>query len=424
MPVGAATPTIPRAPAHRLAGMNPLVEPGVPLEPDRITRYSRQLMLPGFGELAQRRLRAARVLLIGAGGLGSAIAPILAGAGIGTIALADDDTVELSNLHRQLSHGVGDLGRRKVDSLADTVAATDPEVVVVRHPQRITAANLGDIIAGYDLVVDGSDNFATRYLANDAAELAGIPLVWGAILRFQGQVGVAWRGHGPTFRDLFPTSPGEDEVLSCELGGVLPSLCTAVGSLMATEVIKLITGIGEPLLGRVLFYDALTARTREIAYVADPDRDPVTELIDTAPWCATDAATGDSDGVATVSAAELLRRIRAGEAPRLLDVREPYEAEARRIPGGVLLPVGLVEAGATPDGSGGSGDAGEIIVYCEQDPRARRAARALRDRGYPVSYLVGGIRAYVAVGGEVVAGALDDGDERIAPMATAGQPPM
>lgn len=393
--------------------MHPLVEPGPALEPERITRYSRQLMLPGLGEPGQRRLRAARVLIIGAGGLGSAIAPILAGAGVGTIGLADDDLVELSNLHRQLSHGVADLGRRKVDSLADTLAATDPEAVVVRHPQRITAANLGDIAGGYDLIVDGSDNFPTRYLANDAAELAGVPLVWGSILRFQGQVGVAWRGHGPTFRDLFPTPPGEGEVLSCELGGVLPSLCITIGSLMATEVIKLITGLGEPLVGRVLFYDALTARTREIAYAADPARPAVTTLVDTELSCVTDAAAGGLadiesfagvDPVTAVSAAELLRRMRAGTPPRLLDVREGWEAQVRSIPGGVLLPVGRIEEGELPEGladAGGEGGAEEIIVYCERDPRARRAASILQGRGFRVGYLVGGIRAYIAVGGEV-----------------------
>ncbi len=399
--------------------MNPLVEPGPALEPERITRYSRQLMLPGFGEPGQRRLRAARVLIIGAGGLGSAIAPILVGAGVGALGLADDDTVELSNLHRQLSHGVADLGRKKVDSLADTLAATDPEAVITRHPQRITAENLGDLARAYDVIVDGSDNFATRYLANDAAELAGVPLVWGSILRFQGQVGVAWRGHGPTFRDLFPTPPGDDEVLSCELGGVLPSLCTAVGSFMATEVIKLIAGLGEPLLGRVLFYDALTARTREIAYAADPSRPAVTALVDPASTCSTDAAAPEGavavDGVAAVSAAELLRRLRAGAAPRLLDVREPWEAQARRIPGGVLLPVGRVEEGESPDGV----DAGEeIVVYCERDPRARRAAGILHRRGYRVAYLVGGIQAYVAVGGEVAGGTLGAG------LTAAGHPPM
>ena len=371
--------------------MRPLIEPGPALEPAQITRYSRQLMLPGFGELAQRRLHAARVLVIGAGGLGSALVPVLAGAGIGTIGIIDDDVVELSNLHRQLSHRVADIGRPKVDSLTETVRAIDPECTVISHPERMTRHNLPTILEEYDLLVDGSDNFPARYLANDATELAGKPLVWGSILRWHGQVGVAWRGHGPTFRDLFPAPPPADETLSCELGGVLPSLCTAIGSFLATEVIKIVTGVGEPLLGRVLFYDALTARTREISFDADADRDPVTELIDYELFCGTsnDADTG------AVSAAELLHRIRSGESVHLLDVREPHETDARRIPGAELLPVGRVESGENPAVDR------PIIVYCEQDPRSRRAARVLEERGYDVTYLAGGIRSFVAIGGDV-----------------------
>lgn len=371
--------------------MFPLIEPGPALEPAHITRYSRQLMLPGFGELAQRRLRAARVLVLGAGGLGSALVPVLAGAGVGTIGIADDDVVELSNLHRQLSHGVADIDRPKVDSLADTVHAIDPDCTVITHRERMTSQNLPAILEDYDLLVDGSDNFPTRYLTNDAAELAGKPLVWGSILRWHGQVGIAWRGHGPTFRDLFPVPPPADETLSCELGGVLPSLCTAIGSFLATEVIKLITGIGEPLLGRVLFYDALTARTREISFEADADREPVTELVDYELFCGTSGAP-DTD---SVSAAELLQRLRSGEHVRLLDVRETHETDARRIPGAELLPIGRIDSGEN------SASNGPIVVYCEQDPRSRRAAKQLEERGYDVTYLAGGIRSFVAIGGEV-----------------------
>lgn len=390
-------------PRRRLSRMTPpveserirtgLVEPGPALEPDRIARYSRQLMLPGFGESAQRRLAAARVLVIGAGGLGSALVPVLAGSGVGTIGIVDDDVVELSNLHRQLSHGIADVGRAKVDSLAETVAAIDPAIAVIRHRERVTSANLPRLLDDYDLLVDGSDNFATRYLANDAAELAGKPLVWGSILRFHGQVGIAWKGRGPTFRDLFPAPPPADEALSCELGGVLPSLCTAIGSLMATEVIKVVTGIGEPLLGRVLFYDALTARTREIAYAVDESREELTGLDDYEVLCGTAADPGLS-----ISAAELLRRRRAGERMLLLDVREGEEAAARRIPGSELLPVGRIDAGGTVEATL------PVVVYCEQDPRSRRAAAALRERGVDAVFVVGGIRSFVAVGGEVESG--------------------
>lgn len=386
---------------RRLARMTPpvgsgpaaseLVAPGPALEPVRLTRFSRQLMLPGFGELAQRRLAAARVLVIGAGGLGSALVPVLAGSGVGTIGIIDDDLVELSNLHRQLSHGMADVGRAKVDSLAETVHAIDPVCTVVRHRVRATRENLPALLDDYDVLVDGSDNFATRYLANDAAELAGAPLVWGSILRFHGQVGLAWKGRGPTFRDLIPAPPPADETLSCELGGVLPSLCTAIGSLMATEVVKVITGIGEPLLGRVLFYDALTARTREIAYAADDSRAELTGLDDYERLCGT-----APDPAASISAAELLRRQRAGARMLLLDVREPGEAAVGRIAGSVLLPVGRIVAGEVP-----AGEKGPVVVYCEQDPRSRRAAAALRERGVDAVYVVGGIRSFVAVGGVV-----------------------
>ncbi|UJP09800.1 ThiF family adenylyltransferase [Microbacterium sp. KUDC0406] len=377
--------------------MSPLVEPGPPLDPDRVSRYSRQLMLPGFGESAQRRLQSARVLVIGAGGLGSAVVPSLAAAGIGTIGIIDDDDVELSNLHRQLSHGVADIGRPKVDSLAETVAAIDPECRVITYSMRVRSPQLNLIMNGaerWDLLIDGSDNFPTRYLTNDVSVLESIPLVWGSILRFHGQVGVSWQGHGPTYRDLFPAPPPADEALSCELGGVLPTLCTAIGSFMATEAIKLITGIGEPLLGRVLFYDALTARTREIPYGASDDAPEITELIDYDLFC----GMQDDDDLASVSAAELLGRLRAGEQLRLLDVREPHEADGRRIDGSTLLPIGDLRGGAQPD----AGD-GTLVVYCEKDPRSRSAARILLESGVDdVVYLAGGIQAFASVGGDTV----------------------
>ncbi|SFR51572.1 adenylyltransferase and sulfurtransferase [Microbacterium azadirachtae] len=367
-----------------------LVEPGPELPPERIARYSRQLMLPGFGESAQRRLAAARVLVIGAGGLGSALIPALAGSGVGTIGVIDDDVVELSNLHRQLSHGMADIGRSKVGSLADTVRDIDPGVLVRPYRERATSETLPAILAEYDLLVDGSDNFPTRYLADDAARLAGKPLVWGSILRFQGQVGVAVPEVG--FRDLFPVPPDPSEVLSCELGGVLASLCTAIGSFMATEVVKLLTGIGDPLIGRVLFYDALTARTREIAYERTDDAPAVTELIDYELFCGAGAAPG---AALSVSAAELLRRGREGDV-RLLDVREPHETLLRGIPGAAELPLGALEAGAPlPEAIGD----GPLVVFCEKDPRSRRAVRVLRERGIDARYLAGGIRAYAAVGG-------------------------
>jgi adenylyltransferase/sulfurtransferase len=395
---------------HDSAPPGPLVEPGPRLTPERIARFSRQLMLPGFGEIAQRRLAAARVLVVGAGGLGSALVPYLAGAGVGTIGIADDDIVELSNLHRQVSHRVADLGRLKVDSLAETVAAIDPLCRVVRHPVRLTAANLGGILADYDLVVDGSDNFPTRYLTNDAAVLAGVPLVWGAILRFHGQAGLSWNVHGPTYRDLFPVPPTPEEVLSCELGGVLPSICATIGSLMATEVVKLVTGVGELLLGRVITVDALTGRSREIAYEAIADAPAITSLIDYERFCGLEPA-GDADWAgatsdaaleasapARLAPAELLARLRRGERLRLVDVREPVEAERWSIRGSELFPLGEVAAGRGPEP-----DDAPIVVYCERDPRSRRAARLLLERGHSdVVYLAGGIEGFSAVADDLV----------------------
>lgn len=389
-----------------MAVMHPLVEPGPPLTAERIARFSRQLMLPGFGEIAQRRLAAARVLVVGAGGLGSVVVPSLAGAGVGTIGIADDDVVELSNLHRQTSHGVADLGRPKVDSLAETVAAIDPDCRVVRHRTRLSAADLREVLAGYDLVVDGSDNFPTRYLVNDAASLARVPLVWGAILRFHGQVGTAWHAHGPGYRDLFPVPPPPDEVLSCEAGGVLPSLCTTVGGLMATEVVKLVTGVGEPLIGRVTTIDALSGRSREIAYTAIADAPEITTLVDYEEFCGlrtagrvTDAAfDAAAPAVTAVTAAGLLERLREGGAFTLLDVREPAEAALGRIRDSVLVPLAELAGGAGP-----TPGSGPVVVYCEHDLRSRRAARLLRERGLTeVEYLAGGITSFAAVAGDLV----------------------
>lgn len=388
----------------------PLVEPGPPLSAEQVSRFSRQLMLPGFGEVAQRRLLAARVLVVGAGGLGSALVPYLAGSGVGTIGLVDDDVVELSNLHRQVSHGVADLGRAKVDSLADAVAAIDPACSVIRHRDRLTSANALDVLAGYDLVVDGSDNFPTRYLVNDAAVIRGIPLVWGSILRYHGQVAVAWHEHGPTYRDLFPVPPSPDEVLSCAQGGVLPSVCAWVGALMSTEVVKLITGIGEPLLGRVTTIDALSGRSRELAYQAIADAAEITSLVDYEVFCGlrspqavgmADAAAGavaEASPPRGVTAADVLALVRGGEAVRLLDVREPAEAEMRRIHGSELVPLGELAAGAEP-----SPGAGTLVVYCEQDLRSRRAARLLRERGHDdVVFLVGGIDRFAGVAADLI----------------------
>lgn len=256
--------------AHSESRPGPLVEPLPEDVPIDAVRASRQLALPGFGEVAQRRLANSRVLVIGAGGLGCSTVPLLAGAGVGTIGLIDDDVVELSNLHRQITHRTADLGCPKVAALAEVVAGLNDAVHVETHPQRLTAENAAVLFARYDLVIDGSDNFETRYLSNDTAHAVDRPLVWGAISQYAGQVGVAWHRYGPGYRDVFPEPPGADGALSCAAGGVLPSVCGVIGSLLANESLKLLTGLGEPLLGRVLVFDALRARMREVRVARDP----------------------------------------------------------------------------------------------------------------------------------------------------------
>lgn len=368
----------------------PLVEPISDLTSEQVERASRQLILPGFGMLAQRRLAAARVLVIGAGGLGSSSVPYLAGSGIGTIGIIDDDEVEISNLHRQVAHRTADIGRRKVTSLADVVRALDPGVRVVEHDLRLTSGNALDIFREYDLVIDGSDNFPTRYLANDAAQLTGIPLVWGAILAHHGQVGVAWHAYGPGYRDLFPAPPAPEDAISCEVGGVLPGLCGTVGSLLATEALKLITGLGDPLIGRVLVYDALTARTREIAYERDLATSPPSGLIDYELFCAGEG------GPRAISASELVQRIQSRDGMRLIDVRRPIERELLRVDDAEVVSLLLLEIG------GSALDElqlspGPVTVFCATEPRSIRAARVLRERGVDARYLSGGIDALARV---------------------------
>jgi molybdopterin/thiamine biosynthesis adenylyltransferase len=243
-------------------------------------RYARQLALPGFGLEAQRALAAARVLVIGAGGLGSSVLPALAAAGVGTIGVIDDDTVELSNLHRQYIHGQADIGASKVASAAGSIAALNPATRVVELEERLTSRTALELFAGFDLVIDGSDNFPTRYLANDAAAISGIPLVWGAVSQYAGQAGVAWAAEGPQYRDLFPAPPPAGTVLSCEQGGVFPTVVAVIGSIMAGEAIKILTGVGVPLVGRVTTFDALSGAFRDLAYDRDPTAGPITELID------------------------------------------------------------------------------------------------------------------------------------------------
>lgn len=377
-----------------MASIGPLVEPGAPLDPTRLARFSRQLSLPGFDEVAQRRLANARVLVIGAGGLGSATVPYLASAGVGTIGIIDTDIVELSNLHRQIVHGVADIGRSKLDSIAESVAAIDPETTVIQHGEHVDSSNILGIISDYDMLLDGSDNFPTRYLANDAAVLAGKPLVWGAILRYAGQVSVSWAEHGPTYRDLFPSPPPAGSIPSCAEGGVLPSVCAVIGAIMGAETIKVITGIGEPLIGTVTTYDALTGRFRELPFGRSDDVAPVTELIDYEAFCGVDQATDGAGQLAeSLEPGELASLLSAGGAMQLVDIREPYERSIASIDPSDFLPLGSLMEHLDDIRR----DA-PVVLYCHSGARSAYALRLLRNAGFNnVSHLAGGIDRYSMV---------------------------
>jgi adenylyltransferase/sulfurtransferase len=373
-----------------------------------LSRHARQLALPEFGVAAQDALAQARVLVIGAGGLGSVLLPQLVGAGLATgpagrLGIIDDDVVELSNLHRQHLHGTADVGRPKVDSAAERLRALDPAVTIVTHRQRFTSENALELLADYDLLVDGSDGFATRYLAADAATLRGVPLVWGAVLQYGGQTGVCPVG-GPGYRDLFPSPPAPDAVLDCATGGVLASVCGVIGAIMAGQVISLLTGVGDALVGRVTTYDARTGRFRELPFSRDPHAAPVTELIDYDEFCGTTTAASspsqaDHEGsTAEPTAPELtapeLARLLAAEGasrprPLLLDVREPWEHELGSLPDSTLVPLAQLPAAldALPRDR-------ETIVYCHHGMRSLDALRQLRAAGIPARHLAGGIDAW------------------------------
>ncbi|WP_285113472.1 ThiF family adenylyltransferase [Leifsonia sp. fls2-241-R2A-40a] len=361
----------------------PLVEPGPALTPERTARYARTTQLPGFGPVAQRRLQAARVLVVGAGGLGSAVLPLLASAGFGTIGIVDDDRVEPSNLPRQAIHTPSAIGRPKVESAAAAVRALDDATDVRLFAERLTAENARHILSGFDLVLDGSDNFPTRYLVDDAATLGGIPVVWGAVHQTGGQVGLSWAAQGPTYRDLFPVPPAPGSVASCAEAGALPSVCGVIGGLMVSEAIKLVTGTGDPLLGRVTIHDALRGTFRELVYERDPQAAPVTQLIDYDLFC------GVSD---TMSPAELNARLAAGEPHTLLDVRETWEADIVELPGSLLVPLGVVQRDPAGVAERLPGD--PLVIICHHGIRAETARQLLADVGAPGVVLAGGLDAW------------------------------
>jgi len=389
--------------AAPLVTVPPLVEPGPPLGPHELVRYSRHVLLPQIGELGQRRLRRARVCVVGAGGLGAPVLQYLAAAGVGRIGVVDFDEVDESNLQRQVVHRHADVGRPKVDSAREAVLERNPDVDVVVHAVRLEPGNVDAVLGGYDLVVDGTDNFPTRYLVADACERLGLPHVWGSIFRFDAQVTVFWAappaGSGVPavgLRDLFPNPPAPGTVPSCAEGGVLGPMCGQVGSLMATEVIKLVTGAGAPLIGRVAVLDALASRWHEVPLAgaaAQPERAvQVSDGEDRADQRAVQPAP-----VGAVGPAELAARLAARSAGEddfvLLDVREPHEHAAMSIAGGILTPLASVL-----DGSGlvDLDPRRAVVVYCHSGVRSQRAAEVMVARGFArVDNLDGGIVAWL-----------------------------
>ncbi len=367
---------------------------------EEVARYSRHVILPEVGMEGQLKLKAARVLCIGAGGLGSPVALYLAAAGVGTIGVVDFDEVDYSNLQRQIIHGTPDVGRSKLESAKERLNALNPEVEVVTHEMAVSSQNALELFAGYDLVVDGTDNFPTRYLVNDACVLSGKPNIYGSIYRFEGQASVFATADGPCYRCMFPEPPPPGLVPSCAEGGVLGILPGVVGTIQATEAVKVILGVGEPLIGRFLLFDALKMRFRELKVRKDPecpvcgDHPTVTKLIDYEQFCGItpvveEPAPLSSSDAATVE--ELKTRLDRKDSFLLLDVREQREFEICRIPGSVLIPLGelpsrLAELKGRDD----------VIVHCKSGVRSGKAVALLRGSGFAgARNLTGGILAWI-----------------------------
>ncbi|OBF72585.1 adenylyltransferase/sulfurtransferase MoeZ [Mycobacterium sp. 852002-51613_SCH5001154] len=378
----------------------PLVEPADELTRDEVARYSRHLIIPDLGVDGQKRLKNAKVLVIGAGGLGAPTLLYLAAAGVGTIGIVDFDVVDDSNLQRQIIHGVADVGRSKAQSARESIAAINPSVRVRLHEVRLDASNAVDLFSQYDLILDGTDNFATRYLVNDAAVLAGKPYVWGSIYRFEGQVSVFWEdapgGRGLNYRDLYPEPPPPGTVPSCAEGGVLGIVCASIASVMGTEAIKLITGIGESLLGRLMIYDALEMSYRTITIRRDPDdafRPKITELIDYEQYCG--VASDDAGPVltgSTITPRELRELLDSGKKLALIDVRERAEWDIVHIDGAQLIPQSSINSG---EGLAKLPQDRTPVLYCKTGVRSAEALVAVRKAGFPDAvHLQGGIVAW------------------------------
>ena len=386
----------------------PLVEPAAELSIDEVRRYSRHLIIPDVGMTGQKRLKNARVLVIGAGGLGSPALLYLAAAGVGTIGIAEFDEVDESNLQRQIIHGQSDIGKSKAQSAKESIAEANPYVDVVLHEERLDNDNVLGIFEQYDLIVDGTDNFATRYMVNDAAVLLRKPYVWGSIYRFDGQASVFWAdapgGESPCYRCLYPEPPPPGMVPSCAEGGVLGVLCASIGSIQVNEAIKLITGIGEPLLGRLMVYDALEMEYRKIKVRKDPncaicgENPTVTGLVDYEAFCgAISDAAADAAAGSTISVTALETMLKERENGQrdfvLVDVREPGEFEINRIPGSVLIPKGDFLNGTAIEGLPQDK---QLVLHCKTGIRSAEVLAVLKGAGFgDAVHVGGGVAAWV-----------------------------
>ena len=376
----------------------PLVQPAAELTVDEVRRYSRHLIIPDVGMAGQKRLKNAKVLCVGAGGLGSPALMYLAAAGVGTLGIVEFDTVDESNLQRQIIHSQSDIDRPKVDSAADTVKGINPYVNVIKHEVRLDSTNVMEIFAQYDLIVDGTDNFATRYLVNDACVLLNKPYVWGSIYRFDGQASVFWSEHGPCYRCLYPEPPPPGMVPSCAEGGVLGVLCASIGSIQVTEAIKVLTGIGDALVGSLIVYDALEMTYRKIKVRKDPncavcgENPTVTELIDYEAFCgavSNEAAEAVVDSTINVKQlAEMLKARERGEKDFvLIDVREPNEYDIVSIPGSVLIPKDKFLMG---DALADLPSDKQIVLHCKVGGRSAEVLAAVKGAGFKDAIHVGG----------------------------------
>ncbi|HVM27710.1 MAG TPA: adenylyltransferase/sulfurtransferase MoeZ [Mycobacteriales bacterium] len=379
----------------------PLVEPAADLTRSEVMRYSRHLIIPEVATAGQKRLKNARVLAVGAGGLGSPTLMYLAAAGVGTLGVVDFDVVDESNLQRQVIHGQSDVGTPKAQSAKRSIEEINPLVDVVLHEERLDNDNVLEIFAQYDLIVDGTDNFATRYMVNDAAYFLGKPYVWGSIYRFDGQASVFWptgSDTAPCYRCLYPEPPPPGMVPSCAEGGVLGVLCASIGSIQTTEAIKVLTGIGEPLVGSLMVYDALEMEYRKIKVRKDPEcplcgKNPtITGLVDYEAFCGTvSEAAQDAAKGSTILATELKAKLDAGEDLFLVDVREPAEFEIVSVPGATLIPKGEILSGAAlsqlPQDK-------EIVLYCKSGVRSAEALAAVKQAGLNAVHVQGGVLAW------------------------------